>query len=96
MITLLTLKVAHLSTENLHLDLLIKIIKFYKILYQIHCIINTMKKLEFIRFCYNFMPNRNTIVVKNSSGHLCMLTEVALPALLTSQEYVDSDVLASH
>ena len=29
MITLLTLKVAHLSTENLHL---IKIIKFYKLL----------------------------------------------------------------
>ena len=28
MITLLTLKVAHLSTENLHL---IKIIKFYKL-----------------------------------------------------------------
>ena len=56
-----------------------------------------MKKLGFIRFCYNFMPNRNTIVVENSSGRLCIwLTEVARPALLTSQEYVDSGVLASH
>ena len=32
MIILSTLKVAHLSTENLHLDLLIKITKFYKLL----------------------------------------------------------------